>query len=134
MPIYTKLEMLQNRKRVLVWVYTNSDTINFNDHVHYEKRDVLRLTLQLNFWITLDIYNSLYLHGVSVNQQMHELQSCNSPYIQCNSLHLNSNFMKTTHLTTMSLHYNYTHDVMLTSLIVIHLLKFYTWHYKDFFT
>jgi hypothetical protein len=31
-------------------------------------------------------------------------------------------------LTTMPLHYNYTHDVMLTSLIVIQLLKFDTWH------
>ncbi len=36
--------------------------------------------------------------------------------------------------TTIQLHYNYTHDVMLTSLIVIHLLKFDTWHYEDFLT
>jgi hypothetical protein len=34
----------------------------------------------------------------------------------------------------MQLHYNYTHDVMLTSLIVIHLLKFDMWHYEDFLT
>jgi hypothetical protein len=34
--------------------------------------------------------------------------------------------------TTIQLHYNYTHDVMLTSLIVIHLLKYDTWHYEDF--
>jgi hypothetical protein len=32
----------------------------------------------------------------------------------------------------MQLHYNYTHDVMLMSLIVIHLLKFDMWHYEDF--
>jgi hypothetical protein len=36
--------------------------------------------------------------------------------------------------TIMQLHYNYTHDVMMTSLIVIHLLKFYMWHYEDFWT
>jgi hypothetical protein len=32
----------------------------------------------------------------------------------------------------MQLHYNYTYDVMLMSLIVIHLLKFDTWHYEYF--
>jgi hypothetical protein len=32
----------------------------------------------------------------------------------------------------MQLHYNYTHDVMLTSLILIHLLKFSMWHYEYF--
>jgi hypothetical protein len=36
--------------------------------------------------------------------------------------------------TIMQLHYNYTHDVMLISLIVIHLLKFDMWHYEDFWT
>jgi hypothetical protein len=30
----------------------------------------------------------------------------------------------------MQLHYNYTYDIMLTSLIVIHLLKFNTWQYE----
>jgi hypothetical protein len=34
--------------------------------------------------------------------------------------------------TTMQLHYNYTHDAMLTSLIVIHLLNFNMWHYEIF--
>jgi hypothetical protein len=34
--------------------------------------------------------------------------------------------------TTMHLHNNYTHDVMLTSLIVIHPLKSNTWHYENF--
>jgi hypothetical protein len=32
----------------------------------------------------------------------------------------------------MQLHYNYTHDVMLMSLIIIHLLKSNMWHYGDF--
>jgi len=32
----------------------------------------------------------------------------------------------------MQLHYKCTHDVMLMSLIIIHLLKYDTWHY-DFF-
>jgi len=34
----------------------------------------------------------------------------------------------------MQLHNNYTHDVMLTSLIVIHSLKSNTLHYEDFWT
>jgi len=37
-------------------------------------------------------------------------------------------------LTTMQFHYNHTHDVMLMSLIVIHILKSNTWHYEDFWT
>jgi hypothetical protein len=36
--------------------------------------------------------------------------------------------------TTMQLYYNYTHDVMLMSLIIIHLLQFDMWHYEDFWT
>jgi hypothetical protein len=36
--------------------------------------------------------------------------------------------------TTMKLHYNCTDDVMLMSLIVIHLLKCDTWHYEIFWT
>jgi hypothetical protein len=32
----------------------------------------------------------------------------------------------------MQLHYNYTHDVILMSLIVIHLLKSNMWHYERF--
>jgi len=34
--------------------------------------------------------------------------------------------------TIIQFHSNYTHDVMLTSLIVIHLLKSNMWHYEDF--
>jgi len=36
--------------------------------------------------------------------------------------------------TTMQLHYNCIHDVMLTSLIIIHILKYDIWHYEDFWT
>jgi hypothetical protein len=36
--------------------------------------------------------------------------------------------------TIMQLYYSCTHDVMLTLLIVIHPLKFNTWHYEDFQT
>jgi hypothetical protein len=34
------------------------------------KKNVLELALQFNFWIVLDIYNSLYLYNVSVNGQV----------------------------------------------------------------
>ncbi len=36
--------------------------------------------------------------------------------------------------TTIQLHYNYTHDGMMTSYIIIHLLKFDIWPYEDFWT
>jgi hypothetical protein len=42
------------------------------------KRGVLQLALQLNFWVALDTYNSLYLYTMSDNGQMTwvvELQS-----------------------------------------------------------
>jgi hypothetical protein len=36
--------------------------------------------------------------------------------------------------TIIQCRYNYIHDVMLTSLLVIHLLNFDTWHFEDFST
>jgi hypothetical protein len=35
-----------------------------------KKMGVLQLALQLNFWITKDICNSLYLYIASVNEQV----------------------------------------------------------------
>jgi hypothetical protein len=49
--------------------------------------------------------------------KLHELQSCNSSYIQCNSLQL---YQNDSFSTTMQLHYNCTRYDMLTSLIIIH--------------
>jgi len=63
--------------------------------------------------------------------RLHELQSYNSLYVWCNSLQL---YQNNSFLIIMQPHYNFTYDVMLTSLIVIHLLKFDTWHYEDFLT
>jgi hypothetical protein len=34
--------------------------------------------------------------------------------------------------TTIQFHHNYTHDVILMSLIIIHLLKFNMWNMKTF--
>jgi hypothetical protein len=43
--------------------------------------------------------------------------------------------LKNSFSTIMPPYYNYTHDViLLTSLIVIHLLKFNMWHYEIFWT
>jgi hypothetical protein len=33
-----------------------------------EKKGVLQLALQLNFWITQDIHNSIYLYFMSANK------------------------------------------------------------------
>jgi hypothetical protein len=37
-------------------------------------------------------------------------------------------------LIIMQLYYNCTNDVMMTSLIIIHLLQSNIWHYEDFLT
>ncbi len=76
--------------------------------------------------------NSLYIYmSWMLINKFHELQSCISVYIRCNSLQF---YQTNPFSNTMQLHYNYTHDVMLTSLIVIHLLKSNIWHYEDFWT
>ncbi len=70
--------------------------------------------------------------------KLHELQSCNSLYIQCNSLQLIATQLQLRQnnlfSTTMQLHYNCTHDVILTLSIVIHILKSNMWYYEDFWT
>jgi hypothetical protein len=35
-----------------------------------KERGVLQLALQLNFWVVLNTYNSLYLYAVSANRQV----------------------------------------------------------------
>jgi len=51
-------------------------------HIHMftiRKKGVLKLALQLNFWITKDICNSLYLYAMNSNGQVAwvaKLQSC----------------------------------------------------------
>jgi hypothetical protein len=71
-----------------------------------------------------------------LTDKLHELQNCNSPYVGCNSLQFIATqlqFSQNNSLsTTIQFHYNYTHDVILTSLIVIHLLKSNMWYYEDF--
>jgi hypothetical protein len=125
--ILKKLFLLIILNQIQFWSMLTS----WNLRYHYEKKGVLQLALKLKFWITTNTCNSLYLYAMSSNRQLHELQSCNSPYIWCNSLQLNQN---NSFSTTIQLHYNQTHNVMLTSLIVIHLLKSNTWHYEDFWT
>jgi len=60
-------------------------------------------------------------------------KNCISPYIWCNWMQIHCNSIKNNSFsTTMQLHYNYNHNVMLMLLIFIHVLKFDTWHYEDF--
>jgi hypothetical protein len=102
------------------------------------KKCVLQLALRLNFWVVEDTCNSLYLYTVSANEQVAwvmELQLIvYTVQLIATQLQIIYNSIKKSFLTTMQLHYNYTHDVMLTSLIIIHLLKFNTWHYEYFWT
>jgi hypothetical protein len=82
-----------------------------------------------------DTCNSLYLYVVSVNKQVAWITKLQltiytvQPIATQLQLSQNNSFS-----TTMQLCYNCTHDVMLTSLIVIHLLKFDMWYYEDFWT
>jgi hypothetical protein len=73
----------------------------------------------------------IYTPWVLTNK-LHELQGYNSLYIWCNSLmqFYQNNFV----FTTMQLHYNYTHNIMLMSLIVIHPLKYDKWHFEKIWT
>jgi hypothetical protein len=70
----------------------------------------------------------LYLYVVNVNGQVAWITQLRFIVTQL-QLCQNNSFS-----TTMQLHYNYTHDVMLISLIIIHLLNFDTWYYEDFWT
>jgi hypothetical protein len=80
-------------------------------------------------------YNSLYLYVVNVNEQVAwvaELQLIvYTMQLITTQLQFNQNNLFS---TVMQFHYNCIHDVMLTSLVVVHLLKFDTSHYEDFWT
>jgi hypothetical protein len=93
-----------------------------------KKRGVLQLALQLNFLVVEDICNSLYLYVIIVYEKVAwvviHVYTVQFIVIQLQFIQNNS------FSTTMQFHYNCTHDVMLTSLIVIHLLKFDMWHYE----
>jgi hypothetical protein len=105
----------------------------------YEPRSVLRL-LVFSLFLVWDSHLSPSRSWECVMSwvlmdKLHELQSCNSSYVQCNSLQFNLQFSQNNSFSTIiQFHYNYTHDVMLRSLIVIHLLKSNLWHYEDFLT
>ncbi len=83
------------------------------------------MALQLNFWVAQDTCNSLYLYIVNDNGQVAwivELQLIiHMVQLITTKLQLNQN---NSFSITMQLQYNCTHDVTMTSLIVIHLLKF----------
>jgi hypothetical protein len=95
----------------------------------WKKRGVLQLDFQLNFWVTLDTFNSSYLYTMSVIEQVARVAT----HHIYGAIHYNS-------ITTLSQQlffnyyvtpYDYNHNVMLTSFF-IHPSKFNTWHYEDF--
>jgi len=97
------------------------------------KMGVLQLALQLNFWIVEDICNSLYLYVVSVNEQVAWVAELQLTVYTVQFIVTQLQFSQNNSFSTIiQLHYNYTHDVMLMSLIVIHLLKSNMWYYEDF--
>jgi hypothetical protein len=65
--------------------------------------------------------------------KLHELHNCNSSYIDATHCISIITLSKQFIFNFMQLHYNCTHDVILMSLIIIHLLKFdgYIHKYKS---
>jgi len=98
-----------------------------------KKGGVLQLALWLNFWIVKDTCNSLYLYVVSANKQIAWIAKLQLIVYKVQFITIQLQLSQNNSFwTTMQFHDNYTHDVMLTSLMVIHLLKSNTWHYEDF--
>ncbi len=84
--------------------------LNCNDH--------LQLTISLHcecYWTSCMSYK-VATHCISMQLIAIQLQLCQ-----------NHSFS-----TIMELHYNYSHNVMLTLVIFIHPLKLNTWHYEGF--
>ncbi len=106
---------------------TNSHNI-VSKHNRYGKKRCFASSLVTDFLVANDTCNLLYLYVVNVNGQVAWITQLRFIVTQL-QLCQNNSFS-----TTMQLHYNYTHDVMLISLIIIHLLNFDTWYYEDFWT
>jgi hypothetical protein len=91
--------------------------------LHYEKNGCFATSLATQFLSCKGHLQSLYLYTVSANEQVawvaiHHIYDAT----HCNLINSFS--------ITMQLHCNCTHDVTLTSLIIIHLLRSNAWHYK----
>jgi hypothetical protein len=115
-------------------VIYDSDTTLIQLIIIIYKKGVLQLALQLNFWVTLDICNSLHLYAMSVIGQVTRIARVASHhiYIWCNSLQLYYNFVTTTPFQLLC-------NSPMTTIIMscwchfssIH-QNFNTWHYEDF--
>jgi hypothetical protein len=103
------------------WAHCSRSCSTF--HIALWEKWVFATSLQLNFWIALNISNSFYLYIVNVNIYMVQFIVTRLQLSQNNSCS-----------TIMQFCCNYTADVMLTSLIVIYLLKSNTWYYEDIWT
>jgi len=96
--------------------------------LHYEKKGCFINGLKFNFWIASNICNSLYLHTMNANGQITWIVKLQLTIYMVQFITIQLQFCQNnSFLIIMQLHYNYIHDVMLTSLIVIHLSKFNTW-------
>jgi hypothetical protein len=75
-----------------------------------------------------DIYNLLYLYIVNASGQVTWIAKLQLIVYMVQFIIIQLQLNQNNFSITMQLHYNCTHDVILTSLIVIHLLKFDTLH------
>jgi hypothetical protein len=102
---------------------------------HYEKikRGVLQLALQLSFWVVMTTCNSPYFYTLSVIKQVAWVVQLQLIIYVVQLIATRLQLCRNHSFSTiMQLHYNYSHNVMLTLLIFIHTLKLDMWHYEDF--
>jgi len=72
----TKMDPMKPKKNANIYINNLMHRMRLKLYDTMKKKGVLQLALQLNFWVALDTYNS--------------------PYIWCNSLQLNYNFVAIT--------------------------------------
>jgi len=104
--------------------------------LHYgKKKIVLQLSLQFNFWVVREICKSLYLYVVNTNIQITWVAKLQLTIYTMQLITIQLQLCQNNSFSiTIQLHYDCTHDIMLTSLVVNHLLKSNMWQYEEFWT
>jgi hypothetical protein len=90
---------------------------------NYMHENEMFLSHHQTYWVIVIMVYDIDMPWMLMDK-LHELQNYNWTQLQfCQ----NNSFS-----ITMQFDYNYIHDVMLTSLIIIHQLKYDMWHYEKF--
>jgi hypothetical protein len=104
----------------------------------YEKKGVLQLGLQFNFWVTMTICNSLYFY--THNYYRTSCMNCNSLHIRSHSNIIICNFITTilfqllcnSPITTTMMSY-WRHFSSIHQNVTCGTMKFFWWFYLRYF-